>query len=173
MWLSSCGFWRLEQSIGTLRRSFLINRSKVDGLRRFLTWYTSQNSDSRRHLVLDDLSINCFPEMEKTALVNFLNTFKPRLGRILVTTRLELPVLLELGIDTSNIRLIEMNSFSDDEANTFLSTRLPEDTLEEHETSQITKSLQYSPAGLALVAAFGSQCIVVNGQKDAWHQLKD
>jgi tetratricopeptide (TPR) repeat protein len=173
MWLSSCGFWRLEQSIGTLLRGLLINRAKVDGLRRFITWYTSQKSDGRRHLVLDDLSFNCFPEMEKTALVNFLNTFNPRLGRILVTTRLELSVLLEQGIDTSNIRLIEMDSFSEDEANTFLSARLPEDTLEEHETSQILKNLQYSPAGLALVAAFGSQCIGVNGQKDAWHQLKN
>jgi hypothetical protein len=173
MWLSSQGFWRLEQSIGTLLRGLLINRSKVDGLGQFITWYTSQKSDSQRHLVLDDLSFSCFPDKEKTALVNFLNTFNPGLGSVLITTRLEKPVLLEQGIDPSKIRLIEMNSFSKDEANTFLSTRLLGDILKEHEKRQIMECLQYSPVGLALFAAFGSHCMGVNGEKDAWHKLKD
>ncbi|KAF2094355.1 TPR-like protein [Rhizodiscina lignyota] len=172
MWLSSRGFWRLEQSIGTLLRDLGIHRANVDGLRQFIAWYNSQNSDAKRHLVFDDLSFDCFPEMEKVALVNFLNTFKPLLGRVLITTRLELSVLLENGIDTGKMRLIEMDSFSNDEAKKFLDTRLSEGRLKGHETNQTLKSLQYSPVGLALFAAFGSQYMRMNDEEDAWHQLK-
>ena len=84
-------------------QSLNVHRGKVDGLRAFMTWYIGPDSHDRGLLVLDDLSFESFPDLEKKAFIEFLNTSGRKLGKVLITTRLQPPVLAKLGIDASKM----------------------------------------------------------------------
>jgi hypothetical protein len=111
--------------------------------------------------------------MERIALVKLLNTFEPEFGRIFVTTMLESSVLLGHGVNISKICLVEMKPFSESEAKTFLSTRLPDGLLKAQEKSQLIKNLEYSPTGLSLIAAFASQSVGSKDQMESCQRLMD
>jgi len=138
-----------------------------------MTWYISQDSHGHGLLVLDDLSFESFPDLEKKALVEFLNTFDQKLGKVLITTRLQPLVLAELGIDASKMRLIELGAFSKDEARKFLTMRLGRDSWTERGTSNIVKSVPYSPAALKLIAALWAESTSAYGEQSGWQRFKN
>ena len=174
IWLSSSGFWRLQLSIKRLAKDLLVHRFKVDGLRSFIPWYTNHASLNPILLVLDDLSFESFPELEMKSLVDFLNAFDPKLGRVLVTTRLAPTALLGLGVKASQMRLTQVGAFSNDEARTFLNLRLlSEDSCAKDEMGLILKSLQRSPAALKLAAAFWAYNHSIHGEERRWEDFKD
>ncbi|KAH8894302.1 TPR-like protein [Thozetella sp. PMI_491] len=157
LWVSSCGFWKLDWSVKNLTANLGITLSQVSGLVSFLQWLKRDLSGDWL-LVLDDLSLDCFPEHEKSVLEAFLANFEQTAGRVVVTTREQSRDWLNTNLVLSATQIIDMAPLSTpDLHSTFLDNKRSQTSWTEDEQATLFNISCQSPAALNLVAAFWQQ----------------
>lgn len=98
----------------------LLIQTEESGISSFLQWFTREPHDQWL-LVLDDLSLDSFPEHQRKSLVDFLSNFDRKCGEIIITTTLDAQLIVHTSDDDSpQPHIIEVSPLSEPESKKML-----------------------------------------------------